>query len=138
MRLAAMLACTMLACGGGRTAAPPVKRSPPPIDAPRATTADKDRDGIEDSADGCIDEPEDLDGALDDDGCPEADADLDMVLDVCDLCPLAPETFNGLDDDDGCPDCALPSPTAAPRPPPTLPTQPGCPHASRPPVLVRR
>src|SRR5215831_19705996 len=39
------------------------------------STADRDHDGIPDSADLCPDDPEDLDGYEDSDGCPDPDCD---------------------------------------------------------------
>ena len=65
---------------------------------------DTDADGITDSRDQCILEPEDLDGYLDDDGCPDPDNDSDGILDAADKCPLQPEDVDGFQDDDGCPD----------------------------------
>jgi len=65
---------------------------------------DTDADGIVDSRDQCILEPEDLDGYLDDDGCPDPDNDSDGILDAADKCPLQPEDMDGFQDDDGCPD----------------------------------
>lgn len=69
-----------------------------------AAPADRDDDGIPDSADKCPDRPEDKDGFEDADGCPDIDNDNDHVLDIADKCPLQPETMNGFEDDDGCPD----------------------------------
>jgi OmpA-OmpF porin, OOP family len=71
-----------------------------------ATKVDKDTDGdgIKDSRDQCILEPEDVDGYLDDDGCPDPDNDADGIPDTADKCPLQPEDFDGWQDDDGCPD----------------------------------
>ena len=66
--------------------------------------ADKDKDGIVDYLDKCPDEPEDIDGFQDEDGCPDPDNDKDGILDVDDSCPDIPETFNGYKDKDGCPD----------------------------------
>jgi hypothetical protein len=43
----------------------------PPVDRPGA---DRDGDGVEDILDACPDEPEDIDGDRDDDGCPDPDA----------------------------------------------------------------
>jgi outer membrane protein OmpA-like peptidoglycan-associated protein len=65
---------------------------------------DTDSDGIMDSKDQCINEPEDKDGYLDDDGCPDPDNDADGILDANDKCPDQPEDFDGFQDDDGCPD----------------------------------
>lgn len=72
----------------------------------RPTTHDADHDGVEDERDQCPDEPEDLDGDTDGDGCPEEDpdADRDGVPDYEDDCPGEKETINGFEDDDGCPD----------------------------------
>jgi len=67
---------------------------------------DKDTDGdrIPDSRDQCILEPEDVDGYLDDDGCPDPDNDSDGIPDSVDKCPNQPEDFDGWQDADGCPD----------------------------------
>jgi len=69
---------------------------------------DDDGDGVAGDADVCPDEAEDMDGNVDDDGCPEreedVDGDGDGVLGSLDLCPKEKETVNGFDDDDGCPD----------------------------------
>lgn len=84
--------------------------SPPQYCAERAfvETAppdpDTDGDGLADSTDACVVEPEDRDGYLDDDGCPEVDNDLDTVADVTDKCPNEPEDPDGFEDEDGCPD----------------------------------
>ena len=40
-----------------------------------SSTADRDHDGIPDAVDLCPDEPEDLDGFEDSDGCPDPDCD---------------------------------------------------------------
>jgi outer membrane protein OmpA-like peptidoglycan-associated protein len=71
-----------------------------------AAPVDKDTDGdtIPDSRDQCILEPEDMDGYLDDDGCPDPDNDSDGILDAADKCPMQPEDMDGFQDDDGCPD----------------------------------
>jgi OmpA-OmpF porin, OOP family len=81
--------------------------SPPQYCAERAfveTPADTDGDGIPDSVDTCVLEPEDKDGYLDEDGCPELDNDLDGIPDATDKCPNEPEDFDGFEDADGCPD----------------------------------
>jgi OOP family OmpA-OmpF porin len=65
---------------------------------------DTDGDGILDSKDTCILDPEDKDGYLDEDGCPELDNDLDGILDTADKCPNQPEDPDGFEDADGCPD----------------------------------
>jgi outer membrane protein OmpA-like peptidoglycan-associated protein len=74
--------------------------------APEAPVVDKDTDGdgIPDSKDQCLLEPEDKDGYLDDDGCPDPDNDADGIVDSMDRCPNEPEDFDGFKDDDGCPD----------------------------------
>jgi len=84
---------------------------------------DRDRDGIPDAEDNCPDEPEDMDGRDDRDGCPEADPasppaapapapaaaaagdrDGDGVVDAKDQCPDDPEDVDSFQDTDGCPD----------------------------------
>jgi outer membrane protein OmpA-like peptidoglycan-associated protein len=77
--------------------AAPKKEEPPP-------DKDTDGDGIMDSKDQCILEPEDVDGYLDDDGCPDPDNDGDGIPDDKDQCKNDPEDFDGYKDDDGCPD----------------------------------
>ena len=66
--------------------------------------SDIDGDGIVDSRDQCVNEPEDKDGYLDDDGCPDPDNDADGIPDVADKCPNEPEDIDGFQDEDGCPD----------------------------------
>ena len=65
---------------------------------------DNDKDGVPDSIDKCPNDPEDIDGFKDDDGCPDLDNDNDGIPDLKDKCPNQPETFNGYKDEDGCPD----------------------------------
>lgn len=65
---------------------------------------DRDGDGIPDDKDVCPDDPEDVDGIEDANGCPEDDADNDGILDPIDKCPLKAEIMNGFEDEDGCPD----------------------------------
>ncbi|MBW2688001.1 MAG: OmpA family protein [Deltaproteobacteria bacterium] len=55
-------------------------------------------------ADQCPNEPEDIDGFQDEDGCPDPDNDGDGVLDVNDGCPNDAEDIDGFEDEDGCPD----------------------------------
>jgi outer membrane protein OmpA-like peptidoglycan-associated protein len=78
-----------------------------------ALEGDRDGDGLLDDVDACPDEPEDLDGHEDADGCPEADNDGDGVLDVADGaqdasgfgdCRDEAEDKDGFEDGDGCPD----------------------------------
>jgi outer membrane protein OmpA-like peptidoglycan-associated protein len=52
----------------------------------------------------CPNEPEDLDGFEDADGCPDTDNDKDRTPDVDDGCPDEPEDFDNYLDDDGCPE----------------------------------
>jgi OOP family OmpA-OmpF porin len=68
------------------------------------TPPDTDGDGIDDSRDQCILEPEDRDGYLDDDGCPDPDNDADGIPDEVDQCKNEPEDVDGFQDEDGCPD----------------------------------
>lgn len=65
---------------------------------------DPDGDGIFGLDDDCPNTPEDMDGWLDMDGCPEPDDDLDGVADVVDRCPSEAEDRDGHEDRDGCPD----------------------------------
>jgi len=65
---------------------------------------DSDGDGIDDSADGCPDQPEDADGFEDSDGCPDPDNDSDGVTDKLDRCTFEAEDRDGYEDGDGCPD----------------------------------
>ncbi len=67
---------------------------------------DRDGDGIPDHLDACPDEPEDLDGFEDADGCPDPDNDGDGIPDYLDKCPNTPEDFDGVEDEDGCPEGA--------------------------------
>ena len=65
---------------------------------------DVDADGIDDRIDRCVDEPEDMDGFQDEDGCPETDNDEDGFPDSSDRCPNDAEDRDNYQDDDGCPD----------------------------------
>ncbi len=65
---------------------------------------DSDHDGILDPQDKCPNEPEDLDGFEDQDGCPDLDNDRDGVPDAQDACPGVAEDLDGFEDHDGCPD----------------------------------
>lgn len=65
---------------------------------------DRDGDGIIDKRDACPDEPEDKDGFVDDDGCPDPDNDDDKILDVKDQCPDQREDLDRFEDSDGCPE----------------------------------
>jgi outer membrane protein OmpA-like peptidoglycan-associated protein/outer membrane protein W len=79
----------------GRKKALPAEPPPDP---------DPDKDGILGEADKCPNEPEDMDGFQDDDGCPDPDNDGDGIPDAQDKCPMEPEDKDGFEDDDGCPD----------------------------------
>jgi outer membrane protein OmpA-like peptidoglycan-associated protein len=69
-----------------------------------SSRGDRDKDGVPDSVDVCLDDDEDKDGFQDEDGCPELDNDLDGVLDNVDKCAAEAEDRDGFKDDDGCPD----------------------------------
>jgi len=79
--------------------APVVVEEPPP-----PPPSDRDGDGIPDPDDACPDEPEDLDGFEDADGCPDPDNDNDTILDVDDECSMVPEDMDEFRDEDGCPE----------------------------------
>lgn len=68
------------------------------------TPSDRDKDGIPDHKDKCPDDPEDYDGYMDTDGCPDTDNDNDGIPDAVDQCPNEPEDKDGFQDEDGCPD----------------------------------
>jgi large repetitive protein len=72
--------------------------------APPINADDRDGDGILDADDQCPDDPEDVDGFEDEDGCPDPDNDQDGILDKDDQCPMDPEDIDGFEDEDGCPD----------------------------------
>lgn len=65
---------------------------------------DRDGDGLTNEADLCPDEPEDLDGYIDQDGCPDLDDDADKVPDLADGAPRIPEDRDGFEDGDGVPE----------------------------------
>jgi outer membrane protein OmpA-like peptidoglycan-associated protein len=65
---------------------------------------DKDGDGIKDKQDSCVDEPEDVDGFEDTNGCPDPDNDADGLADADDACRDEPEDKDGFEDTNGCPD----------------------------------
>ncbi|MBN1608506.1 MAG: OmpA family protein [Polyangiaceae bacterium] len=68
------------------------------------TDGDRDHDGIRDSVDRCPDNPEDMDGFEDEDGCPDLDNDHDGIADTSDACPCVAEDKDGFEDEDGCPE----------------------------------
>lgn len=86
------------------TMSPPDRCSTREFVGVEPSARDTDGDGIVDSRDSCINEPEDKDGYLDDDGCPDPDNDADGIVDAKDNCPNDPEDLDGFHDDDGCPD----------------------------------
>ncbi|NLE00984.1 MAG: OmpA family protein [Fibrobacter sp.] len=65
---------------------------------------DRDKDQIPDISDACPDDPEDIDGFQDNDGCPDLDNDHDAIADAMDKCPNEAEDMDDFEDDDGCPD----------------------------------
>lgn len=65
---------------------------------------DRDKDGVVNCEDQCMEEAEDDDDFRDQDGCPEDDNDNDDILDDDDQCPVDPEDHDGYRDRDGCPD----------------------------------
>ncbi|MCB9628736.1 MAG: OmpA family protein [Sandaracinaceae bacterium] len=65
---------------------------------------DTDGDGIYDNEDECPNDPEDVDGFEDSNGCPDPDNDSDGILDTDDQCPMEPEDTDGFEDENGCPD----------------------------------
>jgi OmpA-OmpF porin, OOP family len=65
---------------------------------------DADGDGVSDANDACPSEREDMDGYLDEDGCPDDDNDGDGIPDKLDRCPNEAEDRDGFQDEDGCPD----------------------------------
>jgi outer membrane protein OmpA-like peptidoglycan-associated protein len=71
-------------------------------------TADRDEDTVVDILDHCPDEPEDMDGVDDADGCrdidPYGDEDADGVRNIDDACMFEKEDYDGHDDEDGCPE----------------------------------
>jgi len=65
---------------------------------------DRDDDGIPDKDDACPSDPEDIDGFMDADGCPDFDNDNDGITDLMDLAPSLAEDVDGFEDGDGRPD----------------------------------
>ncbi|MBL8026580.1 MAG: PEGA domain-containing protein [Fibrobacteres bacterium] len=70
----------------------------------KSTWSDKDGDGLPNDIDNCKEDPEDIDGYEDSDGCPDNDNDKDNVPDIKDKCPNEAEDLDGINDPDGCPD----------------------------------
>jgi outer membrane protein OmpA-like peptidoglycan-associated protein len=71
---------------------------------PAPVDVDTDRDGILDKEDACPRDPEDRDGHMDEDGCPDPDNDGDGIADAADKCPSDAEDTDAFEDDDGCPE----------------------------------
>ncbi|MCB9683041.1 MAG: OmpA family protein [Alphaproteobacteria bacterium] len=69
---------------------------------------DYDGDGIADVVDQCPEQPEDIDGDRDEDGCrdldPYGDIDRDGIRNIDDDCIEEPEDYDGHNDEDGCPE----------------------------------
>ncbi len=70
----------------------------------KGSWGDRDGDGIPNDMDKYPDDPEDIDGYQDQDGCPDPDNDNDGIADITDKCPLQSEDFDNFEDQDGCPD----------------------------------
>jgi OOP family OmpA-OmpF porin len=82
-----------------------VAQAKPPPPKPIPKPGDKDGDGIPDNVDACPLDPENYNGYLDEDGCPDdPDTDSDGIADSRDQCLLEPEDKDNYLDDDGCPD----------------------------------
>ncbi len=81
-----------------------VQRYPYPLGVIQPRFGDKDGDGLKNSMDQCPDDPEDIDGFKNSDGCPDMDNDKDNIADILDKCPDVPEDIDGFEDSDGCPD----------------------------------
>jgi outer membrane protein OmpA-like peptidoglycan-associated protein len=92
---------------------------------------DRDSDGRADDVDQCPDEPEDVDGFADDDGCPDTDNDSDGIADDDDGCPNEAEDVDQLGDEDGCPEIDFDDDGAADEAD-RCPTVPGVALAPRP------
>lgn len=89
--MGALLLCLSVACAHGKGGG-------------LFSGGDRDSDSIADARDKCPQQPEDLDGFQDEDGCPDLDNDNDGILDAKDLCPNVPEDRDGFEDRDGCPE----------------------------------
>lgn len=73
--------------------------------APPPAPGDKDGDGHLDPDDDCPEQPENYQGHLDEDGCPDdPDSDGDGLADSKDACELLAEDADGYLDLDGCPE----------------------------------
>ena len=86
------------------TLSPAERCAPRQIEVRPPVDGDQDGDGVPDSTDECVSEPEDVDDFEDADGCPDADNDSDGIPDDADGCALEAEDRDGYEDTDGCPD----------------------------------
>jgi OmpA-OmpF porin, OOP family len=86
--------------------APAAPAAPAPPVAAAPADDDPDGDHIRGADDLCPDQPENVNGFEDDDGCPDVhpDRDGDGIADAVDRCPDDLEDVDGFEDDDGCPD----------------------------------
>jgi hypothetical protein len=89
--------------------APRPDEGEPTVNVRRAPSDDTDRDGVPDTDDRCVTEPETRNGFRDDDGCPDTpsspdDPDNDQIRGATDQCPEQAEDFDGHLDTDGCPE----------------------------------
>ncbi len=101
--LCGCVAWVLLVCLGACFPPEAVRPLNPPTEVESAPSVeDLDGDGVE--PDQCPQQPEDIDGFEDDDGCPELDNDGDEVEDRSDFCPNEPEDQDGIADKDGCPE----------------------------------
>ena len=116
----------LMGCPGPSRSTEPT--TTPALAVAEAAEDDTDHDGVVGLDDHCPEEGEDLDGHLDQDGCPDPDsdpeqvaqecapdADHDAIADAVDACPAGAESYDGHDDDDGCPDGATPAVTREDR-----------------------
>ena len=128
----AMMILVMVAgaCAGAVTGRPSVDRHPGmgAQEASHARPVDQDDDTVPDGSDSCPEDPEDLDGHMDEDGCPDCDHDVEWIMCFYDgaggSCPRAtendhdgdgiwndhdacsgiPEDLDAFEDEDGCPE----------------------------------
>jgi len=85
-----------------RKKAAPAEPPPPPPPVLKPEPDDRDGDRVLDEADKCPEQPEDIDGFEDKDGCPDVDNDKDGIVDANDKCPGEKEDVDGFEDNDGC------------------------------------
>ncbi len=118
------------ACAGAGSGRPVMDQQPGPgtREAAHAGPVDSDDDTVADGDDSCPEDPEDLDGHMDEDGCPDCDHDVQWIMcsydeaeascpgatmddhdgdgisNYHDACPELPEDRDAFEDDDGCPE----------------------------------